>query len=279
MLIDRERANMFVRNVYMNFKRYIFLLIELVKRDFKIKYKRSVLGILWSVLNPLFMMLVMNVVFSHFFRFQIEGMNFLVYLISGLVMFNFFSEASNTAMASIVNNFSLMNKVYIPKYIFPLARCVFVFINFLLTLIPMYLIILFTGTEETRAVITWVHIALPYVFICLFFFTLGVGLILATVSVFLRDMFYIWTIVITILNYVTPIFWPMSLVEDSSMTTANILRLNPLYQFIQFARTIILEARMPDLQSFIICGAWAIGLFIAGGIIFRAKQDKFIYHV
>jgi len=270
---------MFIKNIIINFKRYSFLLIELVKREFKVKYKRSVLGILWSILNPLLMMLVMNVVFSHVFKFRIEGMNFLVYLLTGLVIFNFFNEASSTAMASIVNNFSLMNKIYIPKYIFPLSKCVFVFINFLLTLIPLYLIILFTGTEGTKAIITWAHLALPYVFICVFLFTLGVGLILSTISVFLRDMFYIYTVLMTILTYVTPMFWHISMIEESSMQVAAIFKLNPLYQFITFARTIILEARLPDLNSFLICGAWGVFMLIIGGIIFRSKQDKFIYYV
>jgi len=270
---------MFIKNIVFNFKRYSFLLVELVKRDFKVKYKRSVLGILWSILNPLLMMLVMSVVFSHVFRIQIEGLNYLVYLLTGLVIFSYFNEASSTAMASVVNNFSLLNKVYIPKYIFPLSKCVFVFINFLLTLIPLYAIILFTGTEETKAVITWAHLALPYVFICIFLFTLGVGLIISTISVFLRDMFYIYTVVITILQYVTPIFWHISMIESSSMQVAAIFKLNPLYQFVNFARTIILDAKLPDLNSFLICGAWGIAMFIIGGIIFRAKQDKFIYYV
>ena len=268
---------MFFKNIYLNFRRYSFLLYELVQRDFKVKYKRSVLGILWSVLNPLLMMIVMSIVFSQMFRFNEPGQNFMVYLLTGLVMFSFFSEATNTAMASVVTNFALIRKVYIPKYIFPLSKCLFVGVNFLITLIPLYLIILFTGTEETRAVITWAHLALPYVFICLFLFSLGVGLILATISVFLRDMFYIYTVVLTILQYLTPLFWNMSMLEGSGYV--HILRLNPLYQFITFARTIILDARLPELSSFIICGAWAIGLFIIGGIVFRAKQDKFIYYV
>ena len=270
---------MFFKNIIFNFKKYSFLLLQLVSRDFKVKYKRSVLGILWSVLNPLLMMLVMNVVFSHMFKFNVEGVNFLVYLLTGLVFFNYFSEATNTAMGSVVANFTLLNKVYIPKYIFPLSKCLFALVNFMLTLIPLYLMILFTGSGATKEVLSFAHLALPYVFVCLFLFSLGVGLILATISVFLRDMFYIYTVVLTILNYMTPIFWDIRMIEESNLILANIFRLNPLYQFINFARTIILDARLPELSSFVICGVWGICIFLMGGIIFKAKQDKFIYYV
>lgn len=269
---------MFFKNVWYNFKKYIFLLNELVKRDFKIKYKRSVLGVLWSILNPLLMMIVMSVVFSQMFRFNQPGVNYLVYLLTGLVIFNFYSEASNIAMGSVVSNFTLINKVYIPKYIFPLSKVLFTMVNFLLTLIPLYLMIFFTGNaaDGTKEYITWAHLALPYVYICIFLFTLGVGLILATISVFLRDMFYIYTVIITILNYLTPIFW------NFGMLPAHIAKwfsLNPLYQFINFARTIILDGVLPPTPSFIICGGWAVTMFILGGVIFKSKQDKFIYYV
>ena len=197
---------MFVKNIIYSFKKYAFLMQQLVSRDFKVKYKRSVLGIVWSLLYPVLMMGVMAVVFSNVFKFSMPGVNYLVYLLSGLVMFNYFSEASNLAMSSVVANFALINKVYIPKYIFPLTKCLFVGINFLLTLIPLYLIILLTGTG-----LNWYHLLLPYAFVCLFVFTLGMGLILATISVFLRDMFYIYGIVIMIWTYLTPIMYNISI--------------------------------------------------------------------
>jgi len=264
-------------NIINNFKRYSFLMRQLIMRDFKVKYKRSVLGILWSILNPLLMMIVMSIVFSHVFRFNIEGVNYLVYLLTGLVMFQFFSEATNTAMTSVVSNFTLINKVYIPKYIFPLSKCLFASVNFLLTLIPLYLMIIFTGSGETKVIITWAHLFLPYVFVCLMLFSLGIGLILSTISVFLRDMFYLYTVLLTILNYLTPIFWDIKMLANSGYM--HIFMLNPLFQFINFARTIILNARVPSLCSFIICGGVAIFTFILGCIVFKSKQDKFIYYV
>ena len=127
--------------IFSNFKRYWFLMTQLISRDFKVKYKRSVLGILWSLLNPILTMAVMAVVFSQMFRFKVEGVNYIVYLMTGIIMFNYFSQASNMAMTSVVENFPLINKVYIPKYIFPIAKCFFIGIAFLLTLIPWLIII------------------------------------------------------------------------------------------------------------------------------------------
>ena len=127
-----------------NFKRYWFLMTQIISRDFKRKYKRSVLGVIWSLLYPILMMAVMAVVFSHMFRFGTEGTNYLVYLMTGIILWNYFSEASNSAMTSVVDNFTLINKVYIPKYVFPLSKCLFVGINFLLTLIPWFGVILLT---------------------------------------------------------------------------------------------------------------------------------------
>ena len=137
---------MYFKNIYLNFRKYSFLLGQLVSRDFKVKYKRSVLGIVWSLLYPLLNMAVMALVFSKMFKFITPGVNYLVYVLSGLVMFNYFSEASNLSMSSVVANFPLINKIYIPKYIFPLSKCLFVGINFLLTLIPLYVVIFATGT-------------------------------------------------------------------------------------------------------------------------------------
>ena len=262
---------MFFKNIITNFKKYSFLLQQLISRDFKVKYKRSILGVLWSLLYPLLTMAVMAIVFSNVFKFSTPGVNYLVYLMSGLVMFNYFSEASNLAMSSVVANFSLLNKIYIPKYIFPLSKCLFVGINFLLTLIPLYLIILLTGTG-----INIFHIFLPFAFICLFMFTLGMGLILATISVFLRDMFYIYGIIIMTWTYLTPIMYDINLI---SVKLQPFLKLNPLYHYINFAREIILYNRCPQIFTWATCLISSIVVLVAGLIIFKKNQDKFIYYV
>lgn len=267
---------MFFINIKNNIKKYSFLIKQLVSRDFKIKYKRSVLGILWSILYPLLTMAVMAVVFSQMFKFKVEGVNYLVYLLSGLVMFNFFSEASSGAMASVISNFSLINKVYIPKYVFPISKVIFVGINFLLTLIPLLLIILFTGSGAEKCYINIYYLLLPFVYVCLMMFTLGIGFILATISIFFRDMFYIYGIVLTLWTYLTPIFYDIKMLGP---VIQGLMKLNPMYNFIDFSRVIIVHGSMPTLGSFLICGAFAVSFLFVGAFVFKKNQDKFIYYV
>lgn len=263
--------NKIINNLKYTKKKYGFLLKQLVSRDFKVKYKRSVLGILWSLLYPVLTMAVMALVFTNMFKFSTPGVNYLVYLMSGLVIFNYFSEASNLAMSSVVANFSLINKVYMPKYIFPLSKCLFIGINFLLTLIPLYAIILITGTG-----INIYHIFLPYVVICLLLFTIGFGLILSTVAVFLRDMFYIYGVVLTLWTYLTPIMYDISIIPSKFQL---LFKLNPLYWFINYAREIILYAHIPQLNVWLYCALFSVFFLLLGIFVFKKNQDKFIYYV
>ncbi len=259
-------------NIKYVWKKYSFLLKQLVERDFKVKYKRSVLGVLWSLLYPVLTMAVMAIVFTNVFKFTTPGVNYLSYLMSGLIMFNYFSEASNLAMSSVVANFSLINKVYMPKYIFPLSKCVFVGINFLLSLIPLYVILLATGTG-----INIYHLLLPFAYFCLFLFTLGFGLILSTIAVFLRDMFYIYGVVISLWIYMTPIMYDITIIDNPYLLA--IFKCNPMYWFIYFARRIMLYNTIPEINAWLYCAAFGIGFLILGVIVFKKKQDKFIYYV
>lgn len=262
----------FFRNILYSFKKYGYLINQLVSRDFKVKYKRSILGVAWSLLYPLLTTAVMAMVFSHVFRFTTPGVNFLAYLMIGLTYFNYFSEASNLAMSSVVANFSLLGKVYIPKYIFPLSKCLFVGINFLLTLIPLYVVLLLTGTG-----INWHHILLPYSYLCLFMFTLGMGFLLATISVFMRDMFYIYGIVITLWTYLTPIMYDIQIIDNAILQF--VMKLNPMYHFIHFGREIMLFNRTPSAVSFAACFVSSAVVLLLGVIVFRKNQDKFIYYI
>lgn len=262
---------MFVKNVITNLKKYSFLLKQLVSRDFKVKYKRSVLGIVWSLLYPILTMAVMAIVFSNVFKFSTPGVSYLAYLLSGLIMFNYFSEASNLSMSSVVGNFGLINKIYIPKYIFPLSKCLFVGINFLLTLIPLYIVLFATGTG-----VNIFHLFLPYAYICLFMFTLGMGFILSAISVFLRDMFYIYGIVIMLWTYLTPIMYDITMISSNLQI---ILKLNPLYHYINFVREIMLYGRIPQPFTWLTCLISSVLVLIIGVIVFKKTQDKFIYYV
>ena len=263
----------FFKNTLQSFKKYGFLMRQLVSRDFKVKYKRSFLGVAWSLLYPVFTMLVMALVFSNVFKFSTPGVSYLAFVLIGLTYFNYYSEASNLAMSSVVANFSLINKVYIPKYIFPFTKCLFVGINFLLTLIPLYAVILLTGTG-----LNWYHFLLPFSFLCLFLFTVGMSFILSTIAVFIRDMFYIYGIIITLWTYLTPIMYDLKTVIDNNVFR-SILKMNPLYQYINFARTIILYHSCPTLGQFLMSIGSAVFVLLLGIVVFCAKQDKFVYYI
>ena len=267
-----------IKKMYLNWKKYKFLLKQLVSRDFKVKYKRSVLGILWSLLNPLLMMSVMALVFSQMFKFNVPGVNYLVYLMLGLVMFQYVSEATNLAMCSVTSNVNLISKLYIPKYIFPLSKVLFIGINFLLTLIPLYLIILVTGNVEegTKCTITWMHLLLPFSYLCLFMFTTGLSFILSTITVFFRDMIYIYGILTSLWMYMTPIMYDLSIIPANLQF---IFKLNPLYWYIDFARQIVLYNQIPSSNCWMWCFLSSSIFLLIGLIVFKNKQDKFIYYV
>lgn len=267
-----------LKNIWANFKKYQFLMAQLISRDFKVKYKRSVLGVIWSLLYPILMMTVMALVFSQMFKFKVEGINYLVYLMTGIIMFNYFSEASNLAMSSVVVNFPLINKVYIPKYIFPIAKCLFVGINFVLTLIPWIGLILLTqfGLGEFPASINWYYLLIPYIFVCFFLFTIGIGLLLSCVSVFLRDMFYIYGIILTIWNYFTPVFYSIEILPAALQT---LFKFNPLYQFINSVRDIVLYGVSPSIGTLGLIGAIGVGTLAIGALVFKKNQDKYIYYI
>ena len=270
-MVVSQRAHGLVSSLALAAKKYGFLLRELIVRDFKVKYKRSALGMLWSLLYPVLMMCVMALVFRNVFRFSAPGVSYLSYLMTGLTLFNYFSEASNLAMSSVVANFSLIGKVYMPKYIFPLSKCLFVGINFLLTLLPLYAVILLTGTG-----LCWQHLLLPYVFVCLLGFTLGMSLLLSAAAVFLRDLFYIYGIILTVWTYLTPIMYDIRMIGSARLIA--LMKLNPLYQYISFARTIVLFHATPSASQFLLCFISAALVLAAGAVFFRSKQDRSIYY-
>ena len=251
--------------------RYAFLLQQLVLRDFKVKYKRSVLGVGWSLLYPLLTTAILSLVFSNVFRFSTPGVSYVAYLLTGIVFYNYFSEGSNLAMSSVLANSSLIGKVYVPKAVFPLSKCLSSGINFLLSLLPLYLVLLLTGTG-----LCWQHIYLPWAFGCLFLFTLGVGLLLAAAAVFLRDIVYLYGVLLTLWMYLTPIMYDVSILPPPLRA---VIALNPLAQYIGFARTILLLHRTPEPGQFALCALSAAGMLLVGLHVFRRSQDKFYYYM
>lgn len=255
---------------YLNaYKKYKFLLYQLVSRDFKTKYKRSVLGVFWSLLNPLLMMSVQYIVFSTLFRFDIPY--YAVYLLIGLVFFNFMSEATNQAMVSITGSASLITKVYVPKYIFPVSKVMSALINMLFSMITLYVIIFISGVP-----LTIYHLMLLFPIICTILFTMGAGLILSSLMVFFRDMQYLYGVFISIWMYLTPIFYPETIMPDRFMW---IMECNPMYHFIRYARNIILDCHIPTLRAHIFCLIFALGTLGIGLYIFKKTQNKFIFNI
>ena len=245
---------------------YRYLMKQLVGRDFKTKYRRSVLGVCWSFLNPLLTMMVQYVVFSTLFKSGIP--NFPLYLLSGIVCFNFFSEATTMSLGPIVNNASLITKVYMPKYIYPLTRVISSTINLLLAFIPLAVVMLIT-----RAPISWALLLLPVGIFFLFCLSLGVGMLLSTAMVFFRDTVFLWSVVSMIWMYLTPIFYPESIIAEQFLP---LYRLNPLYQIITFIRTILIDGVSPSPGSYLGALLSAIIPLMIGVWVFKKNQDKFI---
>lgn len=257
-----------IYGVCKSLKRYKFLIQQLVSRDFKTKYKRSVLGVLWSFLNPLLTSFVMYIVFSNLFRFDIAY--YPVYLIIGTVLYNFFSESTNMCLSSIVDNSNLITKVYVPKFIYPLTRTLSSGINLLFALIPIIIIAFIMGLFPK---VSW--LLLPYPLICLMIFGLGIGLLLASAMVFFRDMRFLWGVITMMWMYLTPIFYPAEILKDLSW----VLQINPLYHIITFVRTCIIDGVSPEPISYVWCILGAAIVFVIGALVFKKTEDKFIYYL
>ena len=269
MICHKKGKKTLTLSVLYSLTRYNFLIRQLVSRDFKAKYKRSVLGMLWSFLNPLLTMSIQYVVFSTIFRSTIP--NFIIYLLSGIICFNFFSEATSMCLMSIIGNATLINKVYVPKYIYPFSRTVSSSINLLLSLVPLLIMLLVTQTPIRPSIVL-----LPFALIMLFILSYGVGLILASMMVFFRDTQFLWNIFSMLLMYLTPIFYPDSIIPDRFMT---VYKLNPLYHVIRFIRSILIDGVSPEPKAYLLCAILCFVPFLIGVIIFRKNEDKFVLNI
>ena len=243
------------------FKQYRPLLEQLVSKDIKLKYRRSFLGYLWSILNPLMIMVIMVIVFSNMFRFDI--INYPVYLIIGQTLFGFVSESTNQAMWSITGNAALLKKTYVPKYIFTLSKITSSFVNtvFVICKVQPNINMLF----------------IPVILLQMYIFCTGLGMILAQGTVFFRDIQYIYSAVITAWMYLTPIFYPIQQLPLTLQKT--IKHFNPLYSYITQFRTIVLDGCFPDPRLILYGFVVAFVVLIVGVFIFFKNQDKFILYI
>lgn len=251
------------------FKKDWFILTSLVSKDFKLKYRRSALGVLWSVLNPLLMMIVLTAVFSTVFRFQIE--NFALYLILGQTLFGLMSDATSGAMSSIIDSASLIKKIRINKILFPLEKVAFALVNFVISLIAVVAVMVFF-----RVVPTLNLLFLPLLLLYVFAFSLGLGLLIAALSVFFRDVMHLWSVVLTAWTYATPLFYPIEILPDF---LAPLMQFNPMYHYVTYFREIALWGMTPSLEQNLICIGFAAAALVLGYVVFRAKEEKFILYV
>ena len=257
------------KKTFTSLKNYRYLLYDLVSRDIKTKYRRSVLGILWSVLNPLLMMLVLTAIFSNIFKFQIE--DFPIYYLTGYILFNFVSESTNFAMTSIIYSAGLIKKVYIPKILFPLEKCLFSLLNLCFSLIAAVIVFVILGVEPH-----WTILMFPLPLIYLFVFNLGVSLILATMNTFFRDVGYLYGVFITVWMYLTPIIYPITILPGWMQ---SIVRINPLTHFVEYFRNVTIYGTLPTRGENLICLAYSLTFLVIGLLVFQKKQNKFIFYI
>ena len=250
-------------------KRHQFLFEELVKRDFKKKYKRTVLGMFWSILSPLIMLFVMKLVFTQFFGRSME--HYSIYLFCGNLIFAFFNESTSQGMTSLLSNASIFTKVNVPKYLFLFSKNVQCLINFGLTLCVFVLFCILD-----RIIFTWRWILLVYPICLLVCFNIGVGLILSALYVFFRDIQYLWGIFTQLLMYMSAIFYT---VESYSPVIQNAFLLNPVYLFIRYFREIVIAATIPPLWYHLLMAFDALLVVGIGCLMYQKYNHRFLYYV
>ena len=246
-----------------------FLFTELVKRDFKKKYKRTYLGMLWSIFSPLLTLLVMRIVFTSFFGRDME--HYTTYLFCGNIIYSFFSEATNGGMSSLLSNAQIFTKVNIPKYLFLFSRNISSLINFGLTFAVFLLFCIIDGISLT---LLFLMLFIPIV--CLVIFNLGVGLILSALFVFFRDVQYLWSVFTMLLMYMSAIFYT---VDGYSPEVRALFHLNPVFVYIKYFRCIVLESRIPGAIMHILTLGYALLFFGIGALIYKKCNHKFLYYV
>lgn len=265
------------------FKKYRNLLSELTRKNVKLKYRNSWLGIFWSFLQPLLNMIVLSAVFSNIFGGQRKGIAcYPVYLFAGRLMFDFFSTATKQAMTSFRVNSTIIKKVYVPKYMYPLSSIFSSFVTLAISLLcyaVVWIFFKFTGVSHGDTLqFSW-HILLMFVpMILILMFSTGVGLILSVLCVYFRDIEYIWGVFTTLLFYMVPILYSLDAIKKKTYLI-NIIKINPLYHMIELFRQCVLYGEMMHWRMLLYAFITSFVTLIIGMIIFNWKSDDIIYHL
>ena len=259
----------FIRWQFTSFNRYKHLLRLLVRRDFVAKYRKSILGVLWSLLNPLLTMLVITMVFSYLFRRSIEY--FPAYLLGGQIIYGFFNTSTTRAMRSVIGHEGILKKIYVPKYIFPLSTVMSSLVDVLFSFIAFLIVFI-----AIKAPFQWTMLLLPIPILYTFVFSLGVAMLLSSMAVFFRDLTYLYGVFTLLLMYLTPIFYPVDILPDN---LKPVIGLNPLFQFISYFRNLTLHGVVPDLWTNMVCIGFALASLCCGVYVFMSQQNKYILHL
>lgn len=254
-------------------KQYLFVIRELTSREIKRKYARSFLGVIWSVLNPLLTMVVMTMIFSYMFRRSI--VNFPVYYLTGSTFWTLFSSATNTSVSALVDNRNLLMKVKLPKQTFVLSRIYTALVNFGYSLLAFALIVLIY-VARGKLVINATLLLLPFDILFTLLFAMGIAFILSIVYVFFADIKYLYSVLLTLWLYVSAIFYPIDRLPEM---IRNIIRFNPVYVSITFAREIILEGAVPAREWWIKLVVYGVASFVIGCWFFQKNENKVMQHI
>ena len=269
-----------------NFLKYRYLLRELVKKSVKLQYRNSVLGMFWTFLQPLMTMIVLSIVFSNLFgRDSAEVVNYPVYLLSGRLLHDFFTQSTKRGMRAIHTNASIIKKVYVPKYIYPLSSVLSTFVTFLISLVVLAVVILvFNLAGKNPVTVSWQIIFAVIPIIVLFFMSLGVSMVLCTLDVFFKDVENLYDVFTLLLFYMTPIVYTVDKLGFSEGSwQATLLRMNPMYGIIDMFRAAVLHSTeftaFFDLNQLWYTMGFTAVMLIIGFTLFYKCQDRFILHI
>jgi ABC-2 type transport system permease protein len=245
------------------------LIWYLVQRDLRVRYRRSTLGLLWTMLQPLLMMLILHVVFSQAFR--VELYRYPVYALAGILFWNFFSQSIVASMNSLRGNAAILQKLPVPKAVFPIATVISGVVNLGLAMVPLFAILVFTGHPLTPALLF-----LPISILLAALFTLGAGLLLSPLAVFFSDVVELVTVLLTLFLYLTPIFYPMSIVPDQYRW---LVRFNPIRSILEVFRDPIYFGKIPPPQHLAVCLVVALTALLIGALAFRKSSDRIPFYI
>lgn len=249
--------------------RYRELLRNLVLRDIKKRYKRSTLGFLWVMLDPLLMMLVFYFIFSRLFGSAIG--NYMAYVISGIAIWQLFAQGTTVSAAAFLSNRELLNKIYLPSAIFPISLVISSLTHFIFSLVPLFAIIAISGTKLSFDIVL-----LPLIVFLIFVFSVGVSLTISTLAVFFHDVYYIYDVLLMAWMYVSAIFYPVTILPER---LRPLMSLNPLYHYISLFRACIYDNTIPKTGHFIIGTLFSVGVFLLGWFIYQRNKNRLIYYL